>query len=100
MNIKCIFFESSHESTLVTYICTQAHMALSNSGTDASIQTRAGSAEVHPEFAVTPTVARLAVAAIVVHQLHAVLSSSDRAGVGQALVHIPFTPARFILSKF
>ena len=57
-------------------------------GANAAVLTRRAVAEVHLHLAVASHVAGLAVAVIVVDQLHAVLGSRRRARIGQALVDI------------
>lgn len=82
----------SRELTVVSVVVARADAGVSGlfSGTDTSILTGRAVAEVDLNLAVPAHVAGLAVAVVVVHQLHAVLGTGSSARVGQTLVDVTF----------
>lgn len=75
----------SHKS-----IATGAFMSASmRHRTNTAILTRRRRTEVHLPFAVPSIVPRLAVAVVIVHQLHAVQRTGVRARIREALVNVP-----------
>lgn len=82
----------SRELTVVSIVVARADAGVSGlfSGTDSTILAGRAVAEVYLNLAVPAHVARLAVAVVVVHQLHAVLGTGSSARVGQTFVNVTF----------